>query len=441
MPAVHSRKAVAVVGFGYIGAVIGAVLADRGYDVVGIEPNERIRESVRAGDAPVPEPGLGELIAEAVSEGRLTITDDPAAVAECQTVLISVGTPLTATCNADTSQIAEAARAIAPHLRDGQLVMLKSTVPPRTTADLIAPIVTETAAVHVAFCPERLAEGRAIEEFRTIPVVVGGVDAESTVAAAAFWREALDVEVVEVSNSLGAELVKLADNLWIDLNIALANELAQLCDKLGGVDVLEVIHAANTLPKVEHNVNILVPSIGVGGYCLTKDPWFVHAMGADHGLDLQTPQVSRRVNDAMALYAAESIDETLREAGGGKRIAVLGVAFKTDTGDCRFTPTIPVIKSLLEKGYELKVHDPFVEGHEAECDLPLALEPDLAETLKDADCVAFFTGHRQFREISTEWLAGQVRPGALLFDGRMYFSREQIAEIESFGLAYKGVGR
>jgi len=441
MPAQLKRDTVAIVGFGYIGAVIGAVLADRGFVVVGVDPSPRVRARVMAGLAPVPEPGLAELISAAVSAGKLTVTDDPAAVAGAAAVLIAVGTPLSACGDADTSHIATAAGNIAPHLSDGQLVMLKSTVPPGLTRDVVAPIVREHAAVHVAFSPERLAEGRAIQEFRTIPIVVGGVDHDSTAAAAAFWRGALDVDVIEVQSSLGAELVKLADNLWIDLNIALANELAQLCDRLGGVDVLEVIKAANTLPKVDYNVNILTPSIGVGGYCLTKDPWFVHSMGEGLGLDLQTPQVSRRVNDGMAEYSARSIESALEASGGGKRIAVLGVAFKTDTGDCRFTPTVPVIKTLMADGYELVVHDPFVEGHEDDCDLPLQLEHDLEKTVAGADCVAYFTGHRQFKEIPMEWLASKVRPGALVFDGRMYFTTEQIDEIESLGLSYKGVGR
>jgi UDP-N-acetyl-D-mannosaminuronic acid dehydrogenase len=143
----------------------------------------------------------------------------------------------------------------------------------------------------------------------------------------------------------------------------------------------------------------------------------------------------------MAEYSARSIESALEAAGGGQRIAVLGVAFKTDTGDCRFTPTVPVIKTLLADGYEVVVHDPFVEGHEDECDLPLKLEHDLEKTVAGADCVAYFTGHRQFKQIPMEWLASKVRPGALVFDGRMYFTTEQINEIESLGLSYKGVGR
>ena len=432
---------IAVVGFGYIGAVIGAVLSDRGFTVVGIDPSGRTRAAVASGRSPVREPGLDELIARGVAAGRLSITDDAAAVASCGTVLIAVGTPLSSVGDADVSQLESAASSIAPHLSEGQLVVLKSTVPPGCTAEIMAPILRSTAHVHVAFCPERLAEGRAIEEFLSLPVVVGGVDDASTNAAAVFWRRALDVEVVPVSSSLGAELVKLADNLWIDLNIALANELALLCDRLGDVDVLEVIKAANTLPKVDHHVNILMPSIGVGGYCLTKDPWFVHKMGSDLGLDLRTPVVSRAVNDAMTAHAADLIDRAIGGPERGPHVAILGAAFKSDTGDCRFTPAAPVIEELLKRGYRVTVHDPFVDPEEAERILPVPLTGELAATVRGADCVAFFTGHRQFREIPVAWLAEQLAPGALVFDGRMYFDRETIREITDHGLRFKGVGR
>jgi dTDP-alpha-D-glucose dehydrogenase len=434
-------QTVGVVGFGYIGAVIGAVLADHGHRVFGLDPNPRVLERVAQGLSPVPEPGLGELIARHIRSGLLSIGDDAAVVAQCDVVLLAVGTPLTAAGDADTAQLISAAKSVAPHLHHGQTVMVKSTVPPGTTANVLAPLLRQSATVHVAFSPERLAEGRAVQEFQTIPIVVGGVDMASTTAGADFWRNALNVEVIEIDGSLGAELVKLADNLWIDLNIALANELAQLADRLGGVDVLEVIRAANTLPKLDHHVNILLPSIGVGGYCLTKDPWFVHALGRRFGLDLRTPQVSREVNDGMPAYTADLIDRTLRDSASGKRVAVLGVAFKTDTGDYRFTPTVPVIERLMALGYEVVVHDPFVIDDDGELGLPLPLNPDLEATVTGADCVAYFTGHRPFHEIDIAWLAERMNPPGLIFDGRMYFSREQIAVIEANGLRFKGVGR
>jgi UDP-N-acetyl-D-mannosaminuronic acid dehydrogenase len=438
-------KRIGIVGFGYIGSVIGAVLASRGHHVVGIEPDLRRRQLVAAGKAPVPEPGLDELVGSAVAAGLLEITDDRSALSDVDVVLITVGTPLDDDNDADTSQLIEAAEAIAPHLRDGQLILLKSTVPPGTT-QLVAPVVRRHAATLVAFSPERLAEGRAIAEFQTIPIVVGGVDEESTQAGVAFWHEVLDVEVIQVSSSMGAELVKLADNLWIDLNIALGNELAQLCDRLGGIDVLEVISAANSLPKVQHHVNILTPSIGVGGYCLTKDPWFVHSMGKSLGLDLQTPRISREVNDGMAQYSAASIDDAVGGVAASPRLAILGVAFKTDTGDVRYTPTLPVMRELEKLGYQLVAFDPFVDKRELDEQeqargLHLEWVESADEALAGADAVAFFTGHRQFAELTPAWLAQRLPANAVVFDGRRYFTRKEIDDIEARGLRYKGIGR
>lgn len=436
-------KHLSVVGFGYIGCTLGAVIADCGLEVVGIDPDRALVDIVNSGKSPFHEAGLEPLIESGVAEGRLRATQSYESIAESDVVLVTVGTPLSDDGVADLGQIEQAAEQMAPFLRDGQLVILKSTVPPNTTSGVVGPILKAQADVMLAFCPERLAEGNAIRELKSIPVIVGGADEASTAASVGFWKQILDIDVIAVADDKTAEMVKLADNLWIDLNIALANELAQLCDKYG-MDALEVIDAANTLPKMHHNVNILVPSLGVGGYCLTKDPWFVHRLGADFGLDLKTPRVSRRINDGMPGYSVSLIESGLAGKGlpaGEGRVAVLGIAFKNNTGDCRFTPTKPAIAALADRGYDLKIHDPCVTDRDAKTVTDIPLTEDLEETVRDADCVAFFTGHQPFREFPIKRLAELAKPGALVFDGRMFFSREQIAEIRACGLHYKGVGR
>lgn len=437
---------IGVVGFGYIGSVLGAVLAQRGQNVVAVEPSTDIRDAVNAGQAPVAEPGLEELIGAAVDGGQLTITGDFAVVADCDVVLVTVGTPLRSDGSADLTDLETAVQQLAEHHRPDALLIIKSTVPPLTTESVVAPILREKTGgrTKVAFCPERLAEGKAIEELRTIPVVVGGVDEESTRAATTFWREAVGLAVVDAGSARAAELVKLADNAWIDLNIAFAHELARLSDVLD-LDVLDVIRAANTLPKGDHHVNILTPSVGVGGYCLTKDPWFLHSFARGHGVDLESPRLSRTVNDEMPEYAASLIDEHLAsEAPGngvGGHVAVLGLAFKNDTGDCRFTPTLPAIRDLRARGHEVTVFDPWVAESEmrpfASCDRAASIDDAVA----DASCVAFLAGHAVFRDYPLERLSELARPGALVFDGRMFFSKEEIKRMEAMGLRYKGVGR
>jgi UDP-N-acetyl-D-mannosaminuronic acid dehydrogenase len=437
-----TKKNVAIVGFGYIGSVIGSVLADRGHRVLGIEKDPRILNAVQNNQSPFNEPGLEELILRTRFKGLLELSDNVSKAAEAEVFIITVGTPLSDNYEPDLRQIRAAAESIEPYVKEGSLVMLKSTVPPGTTSDVVGPIL-RNRHVRLAFCPERLAEGRAIQEFLSIPVVAGGIDNESTAAAAEFWRDSLGVEVITVGNARSAEMVKLADNLWIDLNIALAGELAKLSDKMN-IDVLDVIRAANSLPKGSHNVNILVPSVGVGGYCLTKDPWFVQHLGKELGLELKIPRTSREVNDSMPAYSAAQIDVVLSSREGGreqKKIAVLGIAFKNNTGDCRFTPTKPVIGELLRLGYNLAVCDPWVRNHDAGLVTDLPVSADIEKTLEGADCAAFLAGHRDFHEIEIAKLAKLVKPGALIFDGRMFFNKDKIEQMRRAKLQYKGVGR
>ncbi len=434
---------VAIIGFGYIGSVIGSVLADKGVHVTGIEKNGRIINAVREARTPFSEPGLDKLIKKVSRSGMLSVTDRLEEVSGCNVFIITVGTPLSDEFDPDISQLSEAARSITPYITDDSIVIVKSTVPPFTTRDVVGPIVRKKNNVKLAFSPERLAEGNAIQEFRSIPIVVGGIDKESTVAVAAFWREVMGNEVIEVDNSVSAEMVKLADNLWIDVNIALAGELAKLSDKLG-CDVLQIIRAANSLPKGGSYVNMLTPSVGVGGYCLTKDPWFVQSIGEKYGIKLQLPKAGREINDSMPAYSAEAIDAILRADGGRreeKKIAVMGIAFKNNTGDCRFTPTKPAIERLTELGYQLEICDPWTLEHDEKMVTERKVEKDADKVMRGAQCVAFLAGHDDFRNIPIAHIAELAAEHALIFDGRMFFNQEKIDEMGVFGLRYKGVGR
>lgn len=438
-------KTVAVVGFGYIGSVIGAVLASRGLTVRGIDMNKDLVDAVNAGKCPLPEPGLEDLIAQGVGAGRLSASMDPADVKGADVIVITVGTPLSDDFDADLSHIRAACQGIAPYVSDGQLIMVKSTVPPGVTRRMAEEELLPKARVHMAFSPERLAEGSAIPEFLNLPIVVGGMDKAATEACAAFWRETLGVEVIEVSSPEAAELVKLANNQWIDLNIALAHELAKLADALPyPIDTLEVIKGANSLKKGQHYVNILTPSNGVGGYCLTKDPWFIDALGKRHGVDLRLSAAGRGVNDSMPQYVSDQINMFLKGRGkgaGDAKIAVLGYSFKTNSGDCRFTPVDPFLEALKAGGYtNVEICDPTVSKAEADHH-GVTLNPDWRATIKDADAVTIMAGHDAFRDIDVAALKDHLAPGALVFDGRIYFDRATINAIEAAGFTYAGVGR
>ena len=440
------RSGIAIVGFGYIGTVIGAVLADRGWPVTGIDVRQSVVDEINLGKTTVPEPGLGELVSNSVQVGRLRATTDFGAIADNDFIIVTVGTPLGPDYEPIVDDIKAAARAVGENLRPGHLIILKSTVPPDTTENLVRPILEEVSGLRagvdfgLAFCPERIAEGQAIRELTSIPVVVGAVDECSARACSTLWRHALGVESVVVDDPRTAEMVKLADNLWVDLNVALANELAKVCDGLR-MDALQVIEAANTMPKGGNPVNILRPSMGVGGYCLTKDPWFVNHLGESLGLDMAVPRTSRTVNDTMPAYTYGLLRQLLADQGKQietSKIAVLGIAFKNNTGDCRLTPTKYVVAMLEESGCELTVHDPWVGAEEALAVTQTPLTADIESAVEEADALVVLAGHRQFHQIPLVRLAELAAPRGVFLDGRNSFDP---AAVRAAGFVYKGIGR
>jgi dTDP-alpha-D-glucose dehydrogenase len=414
--------------------------------VTGIDVRQNVVDEINLGKTTVPEPGLGELVADNVRVGRLRATTDFGAVADNDFVIVTVGTPLGPDYEPIVDDIKAAARAVGEHLHRGHLVILKSTVPPDTTEKLVLPILEEASGLRagvdfgLAFCPERLAEGQAIRELTSIPVVVGAVDERTARACSTLWRHALGVESIVVDDPRTAEMVKLADNLWIDLNIAMANELAKVCDRLG-MDALQVINAANSMPKGSHNVNILMPSMGVGGYCLTKDPWFVNHLGQSLGLELGIPRTSRTVNDTMPAYTYGLLTQLLADQDKvieTSKIAVLGIAFKNNTGDCRLTPTKYVVALLEESGCELSIHDPWVPDEEAPTVTKIPLTADIESAVKDADALVVLAGHREFHQIPLARLADLTASGCVFLDGRNSFDP---AAVRAAGFVYKGIGR
>lgn len=437
---------VAVIGLGYVGSCVAAALADRGLDVVGVDTNARLVEELRRGHCRFQEHGLPELVASGVASGRLRVTTDASAVNEVDVILITVGTPVREDGSLADEQLQGACLELSRHIRAGQLLVLKSTVPPGTTRNLVLPLLQRsglTGGEHfgLAFTPERLAEGTALAELRSFPIVAGGLDDDSAQDAADFWRQALGVEVIPLDTLEAAEIVKLADNWWIDVNIALGNELAKF-SALYGVDVLDVIRAANTIPKGNGNVNILLPSVGVGGSCLTKDPWMVWHSARERGLDILLAPASREVNSGMPEYTAQLAVDELTKLGkdpAASKVAVLGLAFKNNTGDLRATPTLDAVKALEKACGEVTIYDPLVDVEEAEEMFGMAQAASLHDAVRDADCIAVLALHRDFAGIDFAELP--VAEGCLVVDGRAYYSRDKIASLRELGYNYRGVGR
>ncbi|MDP9870266.1 MULTISPECIES: nucleotide sugar dehydrogenase [Streptosporangium] len=436
----------AVIGFGYVGSCIAATLADRGFDVVGVDTDPRLIEELARGYCRFQEQGLADMIFRGVTTGRLRVTTDSAELASADVVLIAVGTPIREKGALADEQLRGACLELSRHLRQGQLVVLKSTVPPGTTRDVVLPLLEQSGLIGgvdfgLAFTPERLAEGTALAELRTFPIVAGGLEPDSTRDVAAFWHRVLGVEVIPLDSLESAEIVKLADNWWIDLNIALANELAKFC-ALYDVDVLDVIAAANTIPKGKGTVNILLPSVGVGGSCLTKDPWMVWRSARRRGVEILTAPAGREVNAGMPEYTAQlAIDELVKlgKNPATAKVAVLGLAFKNNTGDLRATPTRGVVETLVETGAQVRIFDPLVDVAHAEELFGITPAASLQEAVQDADCIAVLALHREFEDI--DFAALPVARSCLLLDGRAYYSKEKIASLRRLGYLYQGIGR
>ena len=436
---------IAIIGFGHIGGSMGSLLASKGFPVVGIDKAAGILQAFEAGECPFEEPGLAAVLARAKERHTLRVTADYTEIKSSDVVLIVVGTPLDEDHGPILDHLKSATRSLGKVLQPGMLILLKSTVPPLTTQQLVRPILEEASGMEagvdfgLAFSPERVDEGNVLEGLYGIPVVVGGVNTASSELAVEFWTRTLGVETMVVPDPTTAELVKLADNQWIDLNIALANEIALLSDAIG-VDAMEVIKAANSLPKGQHWVNILYPSIGVGGYCLTKDPWFLHRLGAQRDIDLQTPQCSRAVNEQMPSVTVQRVISCLhahQKDPAQARVTILGLSFKNDTGDTRSTPAGPIIQMLEDHGCKVQAYDPLVSENQARALTGSAIAPDIQAAVEGADVVACLSCHEEFRSANLSQLKERTRENCWFLDGRLGFDP---LSVKAAGFDYTAIG-
>ena len=378
---------------GYIGLPTASVFATHGLQVVGVDVNPRVIETLQAGKIHIHEPGLGEAVRQAVESGNLSVASAPQAA---DAFLIAVPTPFHDDKRADMRAVTSAAEAIVPHLRPGNLVVLESTSPPRTTVDLLVPILEKSglkagADFHVAYSPERVLPGQILRELIENARVIGGITPQSAQAGRDLYATFVKGEIIQ-TDATTAEMVKLMENTYRDVNIAIANEFSRLADRFG-VDVWEAISLANRHPRVK----ILNPGPGVGGHCISVDPWFFVEAAPDLAKLIRQ---ARQVNDAQPGFAFDLVREALGDLRG-KRIAALGLAFKPDVDDLRESPAAEIVHMLQKGGAAVKAFEPFKpEG------LPgIEAAPTLEEALAGADLVLLMVSHTQFRALTPDKLA------------------------------------
>ena len=425
---------IGVVGVGHIGSVIAGELALRGNEVVAIDIDSRKIENLNNGVPPITEPGLLDLIETTISSGKLRGSINFSDLNASDLVLITVGTPIV-NGEADMSALSSACRAVNEALNSPATIVVKSTVPPGTTRDIVAPLFARPGFL-VGFVPERLAEGQAIAEFRSLPMVVGGQSPEQSHAIANLWKE-LGFETIEVADSTAAELVKLADNAWIDLNIAFGLELAKTCDKIG-TDVLAVIKAANTLKKGSSYVNILLPSVGVGGYCLTKDPYFLSTFSENIGAEMKLPRVGRNINESAPDYLFNRMFELIGN-GNISSMLIVGIAFKNNSGDTRYSPAIEFLRLTIKAGIPVNWFDPLVLDEDVPEDLLLTRIKELND--EKYEVVANLAAHDGETDLNTDQIVRLLSENGIFLDGRRFLTSSEINNLKISGIRYLGVGR
>ena len=401
LDAVESGTArVGVVGLGYVGLPLAVEVAEAGFDVVGVDVSAAVVEGVGAGRShvgDVPDARV-RLLVEA---GRLEATTDFARLADCDTVSICVPTPLNKRKDPDLSYVVEAVSALRGALRPGQLVVLESTTYPGTTREIVQPLLEE-AGLHVGtdvflcFSPERVDPGNAVWHTKNTPKVLGGITEACARAGAALYARVFDT-LVPVSSAEAAELTKVYENTFRLVNIALANELAQACEKLG-VDVWEVIEAAATKP---FGFMKFTPGPGLGGHCIPLDPHYLAWKMRDLAYKTRMIELASEINAEMPAFVVRKVGDALNDeakALRGSRILVLGLAYKRDVDDLRESPALEVLRLLQEKGVEVSYHDPHCpviadDGHTPLKGLPLESSALSDRLLRALDAVVVVTDH------------------------------------------------
>ncbi|MFB6163759.1 MAG: nucleotide sugar dehydrogenase [Haloarculaceae archaeon] len=427
----------AVYGLGKMGLPLAAVYAETTGAVVGADVDDAVVASIRRGESPVVEPGLDDLVGDLVEQGALAATTDPTAAAARSSVHVVIVPTLLDGTEPDLSTLEDAVCDVAVGLEPGDLVVVESTVPPRTCVDRLEPLLAAESGLAsgefgLAVCPERTASGRALDDIRGAhPKVVGGVDAESTRVAAALYDRLTDAEVLTVSTATTAEAVKVFEGIYRDVNIALANELGRHAGELG-IDVTEAIETANTQPYCD----IHRPGAGVGGHCI---PYYPHFLASPFETDTPLLETARAVNESMPGYTAQAALDGLVDVGldpADARVLVLGATYRPGVDELRATPAVPVVERLSAAGADVVVTDPVASDLEPVERAGATSRPVGGLAAADPfDAVVLVTPQAAFESLDVPALGGEDRR-LVVVDGRQALTELRDRD----AVQYRGVG-
>ncbi len=421
------EKTLAVVGLGYVGLPLALLARSKGFEVIGVDIDEKKVDQIARGIAPFED----AYVATELANAPLQATTDPKAIGTVDTVVVAVPTPVTHDHMPDLGPLTASLESILPYLKNGQLLSIESTINPGVMMEVVLPIIERRAelVLHIVHCPERVNPGDTTWSVRNIPRVIGGITKEDVRKGKEFYERILDAPVKEMNSITEAEAVKILENTFRDVNIAFVNEMAKSFDTLG-IDVKNVIEGAATKPFafMPH-----YPGNGVGGHCISVDPYYMIERGRQAGFDHKFLQLARDINNSMPAYAVSLLDKGLDQLKISKRpvtVALLGLAYKKDIDDIRESPALE-IRRILEgrKDVTLRVFDPHV--------LHLSTVSSLPEALEGAHVVMLATNHTALCEVLTP---KQLAPYGIHFvvDGKNALDADAFMNAN---IPYFGIGR
>jgi len=420
--------AVGVIGLGYVGLPAACVLAEAGFKVTGIDLDAKRVGVINSGQSPIEgdEPGLAHLVRQVIDSRHLHASTLHKDLAKADVVLICVDTPVDADHRPRFKALRSACEQVGPHLKKGALVIVESTIAPGTIDTVVRPALeASTGGVagerfHLGHCPERVMPGKLLRNMRTLGRVCGGSSPEVADAMVALYSTYVNADL-DPADCLTAELVKTAENAYRDVSIAFANQLAMICEVVGG-DVWRVRELVNKVP----GRYVLLPGGGVGGHCIPKDSWLLATpLGAEAESSLLG--IARRINDGMPEHVAVLVKDMV-DAKPHAKVAVLGYAYLENSDDTRNSPSAGLVAILSKWELEVKVHDPFVHEYAG----------DVMEVLEGADCAVLMVGHAAYRDLDLQAVAGKMRR-AQMVDARGFFKAEALREA-GFTVRTIGVG-
>ncbi|MCV0399626.1 MAG: nucleotide sugar dehydrogenase [Nitrosarchaeum sp.] len=429
---INSSKAqICVVGLGQVGLPVALSFCNVGFVVRGLDVDKDHIELLKNGKSPFEEPILEEMLIKSRKEERFFPTLDQNAIAESDVIIVCVPTPISKEIKPDLSLLKNACDTISRFELKNKLIVIESSIPPKTFESMILPSLSgdKTTNIFASYVPERLSPGQAFEEINTTPRVIGARDQKSRDVTYDLYKKIIKADIFKTS-PIVAETCKLVENTFRDVNIALANEIAMICERYD-IDVLEIQKICNSHPRV----NLLTPGPGVGGPCLPKDPYLLLNPQDSEQIDSKIISNARKINDYMPSHVFHLIENTLKEQNKeikNSTITILGTAYKGNVSDTRYSPSEKIASLLLETCSNVKINDPH-----SKISFGAKYEENISKAIKNSDVVVILTDHDEYKNINLQEMKKDMNDDPILIDTRRIFDKE-IAE--NVGFTYVSIG-